>query len=213
MNHEKRIARDLLSIRAVFLRPQEPFIWASGIKSPIYCDNRLTLSAPEVRNDIENGFKRLIEENYPECEILMGTSTAGIAHAAITAHIMNLPMGYVRASAKDHGRNNLIEGRLEAGQKAVVIEDLISTANSAVETAQALRQAGAKVLGIASIFTYGMKRADERLSAANLRNVSLTDLDTLAAVAAAEGYIMPGDVDRLFRFRDNPQDEGWRDQP
>lgn len=209
---KKRIARDLLSIRAVFLRPQEPFIWASGIKSPIYCDNRLTLSAPEVRNDIENGFKRLIEENYPECEILMGTSTAGIAHAAITAHIMNLPMGYVRASAKDHGRNNLIEGRLEAGQKAVVIEDLISTANSAVETAQALRQAGAKVLGIASIFTYGMKRADERLSAANLRNVSLTDLDTLAAVAAAEGYIMPGDVDRLFRFRDNPQDEGWRDQ-
>ena len=203
---KKRIARDLLSIRAVFLRPQEPFIWASGIKSPIYCDNRLTLSAPEVRNDIENGFKRLIEENYPECEILMGTSTAGIAHAAITAHIMNLPMGYVRASAKDHGRNNLIEGRLEAGQKAVVIEDLISTANSAVETAQALRQAGAKVLGIASIFTYGMKRADERLSAANLRNVSLTDLDTLAAVAAAEGYIMPGDVDRLFRFRDNPQD-------
>ena len=143
----------------------------------------------------------------------MGTSTAGIAHAAITAHIMNLPMGYVRASAKDHGRNNLIEGRLEAGQKAVVIEDLISTANSAVETAQALRQAGAEVLGIASIFTYGMKRADERLSAANLRNVSLTDLDTLAAVAAAEGYIMPGDVDRLFRFRDNPQDEGWRDQP
>ena len=210
---KKRIARDLLSIRAVFLRPQEPFIWASGIKSPIYCDNRLTLSAPEVRNDIENGFKRLIEENYPECEILMGTSTAGIAHAAITAHIMNLPMGYVRASAKDHGRNNLIEGRLEAGQTAVVIEDLISTANSAVETAQALRQAGAKVLGIASIFTYGMKRADERLSAANLRNVSLTDLDTLAAVAAAEGYIMPGDVDRLFRFRDNPQDEGWRDQP
>ena len=210
---KKRIARDLLSIRAVFLRPQEPFIWASGIKSPIYCDNRLTLSAPEVRNDIENGFKRLIEENYPECEILMGASTAGIAHAAITAHIMNLPMGYVRASAKDHGRNNLIEGRLEAGQKAVVIEDLISTANSAVETAQALRQAGAKVLGIASIFTYGMKRADERLSAANLRNVSLTDLDTLAAVAAAEGYIMPGDVDRLFRFRDNPQDEGWRDQP
>lgn len=210
---KKRIARDLLSIRAVFLRPREPFIWASGIKSPIYCDNRLTLSAPEVRNDIENGFKRLIEENYPECEILMGTSTAGIAHAAITAHIMNLPMGYVRASAKDHGRNNLIEGRLEAGQKAVVIEDLISTANSAVETAQALRQAGAEVLGIASIFTYGMKRADERLSAANLRNVSLTDLDTLAAVAAAEGYIMPGDVDRLFRFRDNPQDEGWRDQP
>ena len=210
---KKRIARDLLSIRAVFLRPQEPFIWASGIKSPIYCDNRLTLSAPEVRNDIENGFKRLIEENYPECEILMGTSTAGIAHAAITAHIMNLPMGYVRASAKDHGRNNLIEGRLEAGQKAVVIEDLISTANSAVDTAQALRQAGAEVLGIASIFTYGMKRADERLSAANLRNVSLTDLDTLAAVAAAEGYIMPGDVDRLFRFRDNPQDEGWRDQP
>ena len=210
---KKRIARDLLSIRAVFLRPQEPFIWASGIKSPIYCDNRLTLSAPEVRSDIENGFKRLIEENYPECEILMGTSTAGIAHAAITAHIMNLPMGYVRASAKDHGRNNLIEGRLEAGQKAVVIEDLISTANSAVETAQALRQAGAEVLGIASIFTYGMKRADERLSAANLRNVSLTDLDTLAAVAAAEGYIMPGDVDRLFRFRDNPQDEGWRDQP
>lgn len=210
---KKRIASDLLSIRAVFLRPQEPFIWASGIKSPIYCDNRLTLSAPEVRNDIENGFKRLIEENYPECEILMGTSTAGIAHAAITAHIMNLPMGYVRASAKDHGRNNLIEGRLEAGQKAVVIEDLISTANSAVETAQALRQAGAEVLGIASIFTYGMKRADERLSAANLRNVSLTDLDTLAAVAAEEGYIMPGDVDRLFRFRDNPQDEGWRDQP
>lgn len=210
---KKRIAKDLLSIRAVFLRPREPFIWASGIKSPIYCDNRLTLSAPEVRNDVENGFKRLIEENYPECEILMGTSTAGIAHAAITAHMMGLPMGYVRASAKDHGRNNLIEGRLEAGQKAVVIEDLISTAKSAVETAQALREAGAEVLGIASIFTYGMKKADERLSAANLRNVSLTDLDTLAAVAEEEGYIMSADVDRLFRFRDDPQDEGWRDQP
>ncbi len=209
---KRRIARDLLAIRAVFLRPKEPFIWASGIKSPIYCDNRLTLSAPEVRNDIENGFKRLIEEYYPECEILMGTSTAGIAHAAITAHMMGLPMGYVRSSTKDHGRNNLIEGRLDAGQKAVVIEDLISTAGSAVETARALREAGAKVLGVASIFTYGMKKADERLSAANLRNVSLTDLDTLAAVAAEEGYIMPGDMDRLFRFRDNPQDEGWRDQ-
>lgn len=210
---KRRIARDLLSIRAVFLRPQEPFTWASGIKSPIYCDNRLTLSAPGVRNDIENGFKRLIEENYPECEILMGTSTAGIAHAAITAHIMGLPMGYVRASAKDHGRNNLIEGSLKAGQKAVVIEDLISTAGSAIETAQALREAGAEVLGIASIFTYGMKRAEERLSAANLRNVSLTDLDALAAVAAEAGYIAPGDIDRLFRFRDNPQDEGWRDRP
>ncbi len=210
---KRRIARDLLSIRAVFLRPQEPFTWASGIKSPIYCDNRLTLSAPGVRNDIENGFKRLIEENYPECEILMGTSTAGIAHAAITAHIMGLPMGYVRASAKDHGRNNLIEGSLKAGQKAVVIEDLISTAGSAIETAQALREAGAEVLGIASIFTYGMKRAEERLSAANLRNVSLTDLDALAAVAAEEGYIAPSDIDRLFRFRDNPQDEGWRDRP
>ena len=209
---KRRIARDLLAIRAVFLRPKEPFIWASGIKSPIYCDNRLTLSAPEVRNDIENGFKRLIEEYYPECEILMGTSTAGIAHAAITAHMMGLPMGYVRSSTKDHGRNNLIEGRLDAGLKAVVIEDLISTAGSAVETARALREAGAKVLGVASIFTYGMKKADERLSAANLRNVSLTDLDTLAAVAAEEGYIMPGDMDRLFRFRDNPQDEGWRDQ-
>lgn len=209
---KKRIARDLLSIQAVFLRPQEPFTWASGIKSPIYCDNRLTLSAPEVRNDIESGFKRLIEEYYPECEILMGTSTAGIAHAAITAHMMGLPMGYVRASAKDHGRNNLIEGRLNAGQKAVVIEDLISTAGSAVETAKALRDAGAEVLGIASIFTYGMKKAEERLSAANLKNVSLTDLDTLAAVAEDEGYIMPGDMDRLFRFRDNPQDEGWRER-
>ncbi len=208
---KRRIALDLLSIRAVFLRPKEPFTWASGIKSPIYCDNRLTLSAPGVRNNIENGFKRLIEEYYPECEILMGTSTAGIAHAAITAHMMGLPMGYVRSCAKDHGRNNLIEGRLDAGQKAVVIEDLISTAGSAVETARALREAGAQVLGIASIFTYGMNKADERLSAANLKNISLTDLDTLAAVAAEEGYIMPGDIDRLFQFRDNPQDEGWRD--
>ena len=206
---KKRIARDLLSIRAVFLRPQEPFIWASGIKSPIYCDNRLTLSAPEVRNDIENGFKRLIEENYPECEILMGTSTAGIAHAAITAHIMNLPMGYVRASAKDHGRNNLIEGRLEAGQKAVVIEDLISTANSAVETAQALRQAGAKVLGIASIFTYGMKKAGERLAEAGVKNISLSNFDVLVETAAREGYIPREDVGRLLAFRDNPGDESW----
>ena len=206
---KKRIARDLLSIGAVFLRPEQPFTWASGIKSPIYCDNRLTLTAPEVRNDVENGLAEIIRREYPECEVLMGTSTAGIAHAAITGHLLNLPMGYVRASAKDHGRGNQIEGRLEPGQKVVVVEDLISTAGSCVEVAEVLRQAGAEVLGIASIFTYGMQKGLDRLAAAQVKNVSLTDLDTVAEVAAEAGYIRPEDVRRLLKFRDNPSDESW----
>lgn len=203
------IAKDLLSIGAVFLRPEQPFTWASGIKSPIYCDNRLTLTAPAVRNDVENGLAELIRREYPEAEVLMGTSTAGIAHAAIVGHIMNLPMGYVRGSAKDHGRGNQIEGRLEPGQKVVVVEDLISTAGSCVEAVEALREAGAEVLGIASIFTYGMKKGLDRLAAAGVRNVSLTDLDTTARIAAESGYIQPEDVARLLRFRDNPSDESW----
>ena len=206
---EQQIAKDLLSIGAVFLRPDEPFTWASGIKSPIYCDNRLTLTAPEVRNDVENGLAALIRREYPDVQVLMGTSTAGIAHAAIVGHLMNLPMGYVRSSAKDHGRGNRIEGRLEPGQKAVVVEDLISTAGSCIEVVEALREAGAEVLGIASIFTYGMQKGLDRLAAANVKNVSLTNLDAVAEVAAREGYIQPEDVTRLKKFRDNPSDESW----
>lgn len=206
---EQRIALDLLKIGAVFLRPDEPFTWASGIKSPIYCDNRLTLTAPEVRNDVENGLAELIRREYPDVEVLMGTSTAGIAHAAIVGHLMNLPMGYVRSSAKDHGRGNRIEGKLEPGQKVVVVEDLISTAGSCIEVVEALREAGAEVLGIASIFTYGMQKGLDRLAAANVKNVSLTNLDAVAEVAAREGYIQPEDVTRLKKFRDNPSDESW----
>ncbi len=206
---ETMFAKDLLQIQAVFLRPDEPFIWASGVKSPIYCDNRLILTAPEVRDRVENGLVGLIRENYPECEILMGTSTAGIAHAAITAHIMGLPMGYVRSGAKDHGRNNRIEGRLKPGQKTVVVEDLISTGGSAVEVVETLREAGAEVLGIASIFTYGMKKGLERLESAGVKNVSLTNFNALTRAAAQEGYIKREDIDRLIRFRDNPADEGW----
>ncbi|MDD7368184.1 MAG: orotate phosphoribosyltransferase [Clostridiales bacterium] len=203
------IARDLLSIGAVFLRPEEPFTWASGIKSPIYCDNRLTLTAPAVRNDVENGLVELIRREYPDAQVLMGTSTAGIAHAAIAAHIMGLPMGYVRSGAKDHGRNNRIEGKLEAGQRVVVVEDLISTAGSALDVVEALREAGAEVLGIASLFTYGMKKGLDRMAAAHVRNVSLTDFDTVVAVAARDGLIQSGDVARLLAFRDHPEDESW----
>ncbi len=206
---EKIIAKDLLSIGAVFLRPEEPFTWASGIKSPVYCDNRLTLTAPKVRDDIENGLAELIKKNYPEAEVLMGTSTAGIAHAAITGHILGMPMGYVRSGAKDHGRQNQIEGRLEKGQKVVVVEDLISTGGSVIEVVNVLREAGAEVLGIVSIFTYGMKKGLVRLEEANVKNISLTNFDTIAAVAAEEGYIKAEDVKRLLAFRDNPSDESW----
>ena len=206
---EKLIAKDLLAIKAVFFRPEEPFTWASGIKSPIYCDNRLTLTAPEVRNDVENGLAKLIKENYPDTEVLMGTSTAGIAHAAITAHILGMPMGYVRSGAKDHGRQNQIEGRLEKGQKVVVVEDLISTGGSVLEVVNVLREAGADVLGIVSIFTYGMKKGLERLADANVKNISLTNFDVIAEVAAEEGYIKPEDVQRLIKFRNNPSDESW----
>ena len=206
---KKTIAKDLLKIGAVIFRPDEPFTWASGIKSPVYCDNRLTLTAPEVRNDVENGLAALIKEYYPEAEVLMGTSTAGIAHAAITAHLMGLPMGYVRSGAKDHGRQNQIEGRLEKGQKVVVVEDLISTGGSVLEVVNVLREAGAEVLGVVSIFTYGMKKGLERLAAADVVNHSLTDFDTITDVAAEEGYIRPEDVARLIRFRDNPSDESW----
>lgn len=205
----RKIAKDLLKIQAVFLSPDKPFTWASGIKSPVYCDNRLTLTAPEVRTDVETGLKELIEENYPEAEVLMGTSTAGIAHAAITAHLMGLPMGYVRSGNKDHGRQNRIEGKLEKGQKVVVVEDLISTGGSVIEVVDALREAGAEVLGIVSIFTYGMKNGLERLAAADVKNVSLTNLDVLSEVAAQEGYIKPEDVNRLIAFRNNPSDESW----
>ena len=205
----RKIAKDLLKIQAVFLSPDKPFTWASGIKSPVYCDNRLTLTAPEVRTDVETGLKELIEENYPEAEVLMGTSTAGIAHAAITAHLMGLPMGYVRSGNKDHGRQNRIEGKLETGQKVVVVEDLISTGGSVIEVVDALREAGAEVLGIVSIFTYGMKKGLERLAAADVKNVSLTNLDVLSEVAAQEGYIKPEDVNRLIAFRNNPSDESW----
>jgi len=206
---EKLIAKDLLSIKAVFLRPEEPFTWASGIKSPIYCDNRLTLTAPEVRTDVEKGLAEIVKNHYPEAEVLMGTSTAGIAHAAITAHLLDMPMGYVRSGAKDHGRGNQIEGKLEKGQKVVVIEDLISTGGSVIEVVEALREAGAEVLGIASIFTYGMKKGLDRLAAAEVKNVSLTNLDVIAEVAAETGYIKPEDVARLIAFRNNPSDESW----
>lgn len=205
----RKIAKDLLKIQAVFLSPDKPFTWASGIKSPVYCDNRLTLTAPGVRTDVETGLKELIEENYPEAEVLMGTSTAGIAHAAITAYLMGLPMGYVRSGNKDHGRQNRIEGKLEKGQKVVVVEDLISTGGSVIEVVDALREAGAEVLGIVSIFTYGMKKGLERLAAADVKNVSLTNLDVLSEVAAQEGYIKPEDVNRLIAFRNNPSDESW----
>ena len=212
MNREelnRQIAKDLLKIKAVFFRPEEPFTWASEIKSPVYCDNRLTLTAPEVRTDVEQGLAQLIAEEYPAAEVLMGTSTAGIAHAAITAHLMNLPMGYVRSGAKDHGRQNQIEGRLEKGQKVVVVEDLISTGGSVLEVVEVLRQAGAEVLGVASIFTYGMQKGIERLAAAGVKNVSLTNFDVIAEEAAKEGYIRPEDISRLIRFRNNPSDESW----
>ncbi len=208
-NRQKLIASDLLSIKAVFLRPDEPFTWASGIKSPIYCDNRLTLTAPNVRNDVENGLCELIKEYYPEAEVLMGTSTAGIAHAAICGHILNMPMGYVRSGNKDHGRNNRIEGRLEAGQKVVIVEDLISTGGSCIEVAEALREAGADVLGVVSIFTYGMQKGLDRLAAADLKNISLTNFDTIVEVAAETGYIQAADKERLIAFRNNPSDESW----
>lgn len=209
MELSKLIAKDLLSIQAVFFRPQEPFTWASGIKSPVYTDNRLTLTAPAVRNDVENGLAQLIRENYPEAEVLMGTSTAGIAHAAIVGHIMDLPMGYVRSGSKDHGRQNQIEGKLLPGQKVVVVEDLISTGGSCIEVVNVLRKAGAEVLGIVSIFTYGMQKGLDRLAAANVKNVSLTNFDVIAQVAADENYIKPEDVSRLIRFRNNPSDESW----
>ena len=206
---EKVIAKDLLKIQAVFFRPDEPFTWASGIKSPVYTDNRLTLTAPEVRLDVEQGLARLIQENYPEAQVLMGTSTAGIAHAAITAHLLNMPMGYVRSGAKDHGRQNQIEGRLEPGQKVVVVEDLISTGGSVIEVVEVLREAGAEVLGVVSIFTYGMQKGLERLAAAQVKNISLTNFDVVAQTAAQEGYIRPEDVERLLTFRNNPSDESW----
>ena len=206
---QKTIAKDLLSIRAVFFRPSEPFTWASGIKSPVYCDNRLTLSAPAVRLDVENGLAELIRAHYPQAEALMGTSTAGIAHAAITAHLMGLPMGYVRSGAKDHGRQNQIEGRLEPGQRVVVVEDLISTGGSVIEVVNVLREAGAQVLGIASIFTYGMEKGLRRLAEAGVENHSLTSFDVIAQIAAEESYIRPQDVARLIAFRDNPSDESW----
>ncbi len=209
MELSTKIAKDLLSVRAVFFRPEEPFLWASGIKSPVYCDNRLTLTAPAVRNDVENGLSELVRTCYPDAEVLMGTSTAGIAHAAIVGHLMGLPMGYVRSGNKDHGRQNRIEGRLEPGQKVVVVEDLISTGGSVIEVAEALREAGAKVLGVVSIFTYGMKKGLERLAAAQLENHSLTDFDRIVAVAAEENYIKPEDAERLIAFRDNPSDESW----
>ena len=206
---EKQIAKDLLSIQAVFFRPEEPFTWASGIKSPVYTDNRLTLTAPEVRTHVEEGLAELIRKNYPDVEVLMGTSTAGIAHAAIVGHIMNLPMGYVRSGSKDHGRQNQIEGKLMPGQKVVVVEDLISTGGSCIEVVNVLREAGAHVLGIVSIFTYGMQKGLDRLAAADVKNVSLTNFDVIAQVAADEGYIRPEDVKRLITFRNNPSDESW----
>ena len=206
---EKLIAKDLLSIKAVFFRPDEPFTWASGIKSPVYCDNRLTLTAPAVRNDVENGLCEIIKKHYPDAEVLMGTSTAGIAHAAICGHILGMPMGYVRSGAKDHGRQNQIEGKLEKGQKVVVVEDLISTGGSVIEVVNVLREAGADVLGVASIFTYGMQKGLDRLAEANVKNVSLTNFDVIAEVAADENYIKPEDIKRLIAFRNNPSDESW----
>ena len=205
----RRIAEDLLSIRAVFFRPEEPFTWASGIKSPVYCDNRLILTAPDVRTEVETALMQTIRREYSDAEVLMGTSTAGIAHAAITAQMMGLPMGYVRSSSKDHGRQNQIEGRLEKGQKVVVVEDLISTGGSVLEVVNVLREAGAEVLGIVSIFTYGMKKGLERLAAAKVRNVSLTNFDVIAQVAAEQKYIKPEDVARLLQFRNDPSDESW----
>ncbi len=206
---ERLIAKDLLKIKAVFFRPNEPFTWASGIKSPVYCDNRLTLTAPEVRNDVENALAQTIKANYPDVEVLMGTSTAGIAHAAITGHIMGLPMGYVRSGAKDHGRQNQIEGRLEKGQKVVVVEDLISTGGSVIEVVNVLREAGANVLGVVSIFTYGMQKGLDRLAEANVKNISLTNFDCIAEIAAEEGYIAKDDIVKLIAFRNNPSDETW----
>ena len=208
MNIKEQIAKDLLSIGAVFLRPEDPFTWASGIKSPIYCDNRLTLTSVEVRNHVENALAETIKREYPDAEVLMGTSTAGIAHAAITAH---LPMGYVRSGAKDHGRHNQIEGRLEKGQKVVVVEDLISTAGSCIEVVNVLREAGAEVLGVVSIFTYGLQKGLDRLAEANVKNVSLSNFDAVAEVAAKEGYIKESDIARLLKFRSNPSDESWRE--
>ena len=206
---KKTVAKGLLSIGAVFFRPDEPFTWASGIKSPVYCDNRLILTAPEVRNTVENAIAETVKANYPDCEVLMGTSTAGIAHAAIAGHILGMPMGYVRGSSKDHGRQNRIEGKLEAGPKVVIIEDLISTAGSVLDVADALKEAGAEVLGIVSIFTYGMAKGKKRLEEAGIKNVSLTDFDAVAEVAAETGYIKPEDIKRLLAFRDNPSDESW----
>ena len=209
MELENQIARDLLKIQAVFFRPNEPFTWARGIKSPVYCDNRLTLTDVAVRTDVENGLAELIRTHYPDAEVLMGTSTAGIAHAAITGHILGLPMGYVRGSAKDHGRKNQIEGRLQPGQKVVVVEDLISTGGSVLDVVNVLREFGADVLGVVSIFTYGMKKGLTRLAEANVKNISLTNFDVIAKVAAEEGYIAPEDVARLLQFRNNPDDESW----
>lgn len=206
---EKKIAKDLLDIQAVFLRPNEPFTWASGIHSPIYCDNRLTLSYPEVRNDVEQAIAEIIRTHYPECEAVMGTSTAGIAHAAIVATILGLPMGYVRASAKDHGRNNQIEGKCEPGTKVVVVEDLISTAGSCIEVVNVLREHGAEVLGIASIFTYGLQKGIDRLAAANVKNVSASNYDALIEVAVETNYVQASDVEKLKKFRSNPSDESW----
>ena len=209
MDTKTLIAKDLLKIGAVFFRPDEPFTWASGIKSPVYCDNRLTLTAPDVRNDVENAIAETVEREFPDAQALMGTSTAGIAHAAIAAHILGLPMGYVRSGNKDHGRQNRIEGRLDAGEKVVVIEDLISTGGSVIEVVDALREAGAEVLGVVSIFTYGMQKGIDRLAAAKVRNVSLTNFDEICVVAAENGYIAPADIDRLKHFRDDPSDESW----
>ena len=206
---KRLIAEDLLSIRAMFLRPEDPFTWASGIKSPIYCDNRLTLTAPDVRTDVEEALAFTIREKFPEVEVLMGTATAGIAHAAITAHLMGLPMGYVRSGAKDHGRGNQIEGRLEPGQKVVVVEDLISTGGSCIDTVNVLREAGADVLGVISIMTYGMKKGIDRMAEAGIEWVSLTNFDEVIAAAAENGYISSADIDRLRAFRDNPSDESW----
>lgn len=208
-NIRTHIARHLLSIGAVFLRPDEPFVWASGIKSPIYCDNRLILTAPEARNEVEQAIADTVRREYPEAHVLMGTATAGIAHAAIAAHLLGLPMGYVRSGSKDHGRRNQIEGKLTPGERVVVIEDLISTGGSVLDTVAALRAAGAEVLGVISIFTYGMAKGRQRLAEAGVKCVSLTDLDTIAQVGVQQGYITQGDVARLLAFRDNPSDENW----
>jgi len=208
-NINRLIAEDLLSIQAVFFKPNDPFTWASGIKSPVYCDNRLTLTAPKVRDDVENALAEAIKKEYPDVDVLMGTSTAGIAHAAITGHILGLPMGYVRSGAKDHGRKNQIEGKLLPGQKVVVVEDLISTGGSVIEVVNILREAGAIVLGIVSIFTYGMKKGLDNLAAADVKNISLTDFNTIAEVAAEQNYIEKEDIARILKFRDNPSDESW----